>query len=182
MNRFAWILTLALTASACGGNAPTSGGAAPDGSADTAASDSSASDTGAADTGAADTGAADTGLPADSSASADVAAADAAADVASSNANCTFNSDCIAAERCECDEVKGCSCKIGPRGTGKSGVDACTDSNDCETALCVEGPPSDGKFYCSGPCSSASDCKGKLPICSNIAFVGKVCIRDPKAP
>ena len=165
-------LTVLIAASGCGSSAtPSNGGAL-----------TADSTTGTGDSAGSDTASADTALPQDSSASADASAADVAADVASSNADCTFNADCIASERCECDEIKGCLCKFGPRGTGKSGVDACKDGNDCETALCIEGPPSDGNFYCSGPCASAGDCKGKLPICSNIAFVGKVCIRDPKAP
>lgn len=100
------------------------------------------------------------------------------ADVSSSDKACTFNADCPAAERCECSVAKGCFCKIGARGTGKSGLDICKDGNDCETALCVEGPG--GAYYCSGPCKSAADCAGKLPLCSNIAFVGQICIRDPK--
>ncbi|TNE51451.1 MAG: hypothetical protein EP343_04970 [Deltaproteobacteria bacterium] len=93
----------------------------------------------------------------------------------SSMKTCTFNADCPTGERCECDEQTGCFCKVGQRGTGKSGVDVCTTGNDCETALCNEG--SDGNFYCSGPCESDSDCQSKLPICSNITFLGKVCIR-----
>lgn len=174
-------LTVLIAASACGSSStPSSGGAL-----------TADSTTGTADGAGSDTASADTALPQDSSATADSSAADTAvdtaapdiaSDIASSNADCTFNADCVASERCECDEIKGCLCKFGPRGTGKSGVDACKDGNDCETALCIEGPPSDGNFYCSGPCASAGDCKGKLPICSNIAFVGKVCIRDPKAP
>lgn len=174
-------LTVLIAASACGGSSTPSSGGALTADSTTGTADSAGSDTASADTSA------DTALPQDSSASADTSPADTAApdtasDVASSNADCTFNADCIASERCECDEIKGCFCKIGARGTGKSGVDACKDGNDCETALCVEGPPSDKLFYCSGPCASAGDCKSKLPICSNIAFVGKVCIRDPKAP
>ena len=174
-------LTVLIAASACGGSSTPSSGSAL----------TADSTTGTADSAGSDTASADTALPQDSSATADTSPADTAADaaapdiasdIASSNADCTFNADCIASERCECDEIKGCFCKFGPRGTGKSGVDACKDGNDCETALCIEGPPSDKLFYCSGPCSSAGDCKGKLPICSNIAFVGKVCIRDPKAP
>lgn len=93
----------------------------------------------------------------------------------SSNKTCTFNTDCPTGERCECDEQTGCFCKVGARGTGKSGVDPCKSGDDCETALCNEG--TDGSFYCSGPCESDSDCQSKLPICSNIAFLGKVCIR-----
>jgi hypothetical protein len=50
------------------------------------------------------------------------------------------------------------------------------DGNDCATALCVEG---NGAFYCSGPCGSPSDCGPHLPLCSNIAFLGPVCVRQP---
>lgn len=94
-----------------------------------------------------------------------------------SGKTCTFNSDCPTTERCECSEVAGCFCRTGARGTGKNGVDPCKNGQDCETALCVEG--SDGLFYCSGACQTDSDCAQKLPICSNISFLGRVCIRKP---
>lgn len=90
--------------------------------------------------------------------------------------SCTFNADCPTAERCECDESTGCFCQPGQRGTGKNGVDVCKTGNDCETSLCNEG--SDGNFYCSGPCNQDSDCAAKLPLCANISFVGKICIRQ----
>ncbi|MBI5544827.1 MAG: hypothetical protein HY901_13135 [Deltaproteobacteria bacterium] len=100
----------------------------------------------------------------------------------SSDDPCTFNADCtLLTERCECDEIEGCFCKAGPRGAGRSGVALCNSGNDCETALCIEGWPA-GTSYCSGPCTgSGTDggCGPALPVCSNIAFVGKVCIRDP---
>ncbi len=105
----------------------------------------------------------------------------AASDVQSSNKSCTFNVDCIDSERCECTLAKGCFCKVGVRGTGKSGVDTCKDGNDCETALCIEGPKYQSSYYCSGPCNTAADCAKILPTCSSIAFVGKICIRDPLA-
>ena len=92
---------------------------------------------------------------------------------------CTFNEDCIDEERCECDLHEGCFCRVGPRGEGRSGVDTCEDGNDCETALCVEGP--EDVYYCSGPCSGPEDCGPALPICSNIAFLGQICIRDPES-
>ena len=89
---------------------------------------------------------------------------------------CTFNEDCIAEERCECDIEEGCFCRLGPRGTGQSGVDTCDDGNDCETALCVEGH--DDLYYCSGPCEDEDDCGPALPVCADIAFVGRICIRE----
>jgi len=91
-----------------------------------------------------------------------------------SGAECTFNADCPSSERCECDEATGCFCFAGVRGTGRNGVAPCVTSNDCETALCVEG---DGGFYCSGPCTGPGDCGPRLPRCSNIAFIGRICIR-----
>ncbi|MGI5865309.1 MAG: hypothetical protein ACOX6T_25090 [Myxococcales bacterium] len=90
---------------------------------------------------------------------------------------CSFNSDCIPSERCECDESTGCLCVIGARGTGVNGVDQCNDGNDCESAVCLEGPGD--VLYCSGPCVTADDCGPQLPICADIAFVGRICIRDP---
>jgi hypothetical protein len=89
---------------------------------------------------------------------------------------CSFNADCGAALRCGC--VDGaCACEAGARGIGQSGVDACTTGNDCASALCIE--DNLGGFTCSGACATATDCAAKLPICSDIAFVGRVCIRDP---
>ena len=90
---------------------------------------------------------------------------------------CSFNSDCPTDERCGCDETTGCFCECGERGTGVNGVDTCSEGNDCESALCVEGPA--GDYYCSGECVDENDCTGALPICSDIAFVGRICIRDP---
>ena len=95
----------------------------------------------------------------------------------SSNKTCSFNRECPGNERCEC-KAGDCKCKIGPRGKGKNGVDTCKSGEDCESALCIEGHG--GTFYCSGECKSDSDCKDKLPVCSNIAFVGQVCIRKKK--
>lgn len=102
---------------------------------------------------------------------------DAASDAGpGSGAPCTFNSDCPDAERCACTEADGCACETGARGTGQSGVDTCVDGNDCETSLCVEGPGTD--FICSGPCVDDSDCTGQLPVCADITFVGRICIRQ----
>jgi hypothetical protein len=97
------------------------------------------------------------------------------ADMESSNQSCTFNQDCPEYERCECDENTGCLCKIGVRGTGVNGVDTCTNGNDCQSSLCAEG--NSDIYYCSGPCQNDADCGINLPICSNIAYIGKICIR-----
>ncbi len=94
----------------------------------------------------------------------------------SSGLDCTFNSDCPLAERCECADF-ACTCQIGQRGTGVAGVDPCIDGNDCESSLCVEG--NGGIYFCSGECTSAAQCGPNLPLCANIAFIGQVCIRDP---
>lgn len=91
---------------------------------------------------------------------------------------CAFNRECNAALRCECSESAGCACKAGARGTGMSGVTPCADGNDCASSVCVEGPPDSGTF-CSDECTTSADCTGKLPLCSDIAFVGRICIRQP---
>jgi hypothetical protein len=87
---------------------------------------------------------------------------------------CTFNSDCPPNERC--DELAGFLCTAGPRGTGQNGVDPCGNSNDCDTALCVEGWPA-GTYYCSGPCSGDAGCGPKLPRCIYVSFLGDICAR-----
>ncbi len=96
------------------------------------------------------------------------------------DAACSFNADCQSALRCACVEGEGCTCEPGARGTGQNGVDTCNgaaNGADCESALCIEGQG--GTFYCSDQCETAADCAGKLPLCADIAFVGRVCIRDP---
>ncbi len=90
-------------------------------------------------------------------------------------ATCTLNRDCVADARCECSEAAGCACRTGVRGTGKNGLDTCTDGNDCASALCVEGPGS--VYYCSDECASDTGCTGKLPMCLDVAFIGKICAR-----
>ena len=137
---------------------------------------SSSSSTSKGDGNAADAGAGDSASSVAPDASGASATGDASSvDAAGSGAVCTFNADCPTAERCECSEATGCFCHIGTRGTGKNGVDTCKDGNDCETALCVEGPSS--VFYCSGPCTSASGCTGMLPMCIDVAGIGKICTR-----
>lgn len=88
---------------------------------------------------------------------------------------CTFNADCGRDLRCSCSDG-ACVCAAGVRGCGASGVDACVDSDDCSTALCVEGQG--GAFFCSGPCAVDDDCGPALPVCADIAFVGRICIRE----
>lgn len=92
-------------------------------------------------------------------------------------APCSFNRDCHSALRCDCDLDAGCACAPGPRGSGRAGADRCDGGNDCASSVCVEGPG--GVYYCSGECVTAADCAGALPLCSDVAFVGRICIRDP---
>lgn len=96
------------------------------------------------------------------------------------DADCALNADCQAALRCACTEATGCSCQPGARGTGQNGIDVCdagANGADCESALCIEGP--NGSYYCSDSCQTNADCMGQLPKCTNIAFVGQICVRDP---
>ncbi len=88
---------------------------------------------------------------------------------------CSFNRDCQNGLRCECDGE--CACAVGARGTGQKGVDSCDSGNQCSSALCLEGP--DGKFLCSDECVDTGDCPAKLPRCEDVAFVGRICIRQP---
>jgi hypothetical protein len=149
-------LAAALGLAACGGSASPTDGPAP---ADAAPLADAAGDLGAT---------ADGTAPVD-------AGGDLGAGGDASHALCTFNADCPAAERCECDLVAGCSCELGARGTGVCGVDPCVDGNDCATALCVEGASG---YYCSCPCSGAGDCGPQLPVCAGIAGLGQICIRQ----
>jgi hypothetical protein len=88
---------------------------------------------------------------------------------------CTFNADCERDLRCACVD-EACACQAGTRGCGTNGVDECSDGNDCVTSLCVEG--NGGASFCSGPCTSDDDCGPALPVCADIAFLGRVCIRE----
>ncbi len=90
---------------------------------------------------------------------------------------CSFNRDCVTAERCECSETAGCRCAPGARGTGRSGLDQCASGNDCESALCVEA--NGGVSLCSAPCTTVDDCPSALPRCLSVATVGRFCARDP---
>ncbi len=89
---------------------------------------------------------------------------------------CSFNRDCVIADRCECNGGT-CTCKVGVRGTGQNGVDGCDSGNQCASAVCAEG--NKGAYYCSGECLTPSDCKTKLPLCEDISFVGRICVRNP---
>jgi hypothetical protein len=109
------------------------------------------------------------------------AAPDAAPDVAldSSGRTCSFNRDCPDVERCACEESAGCRCLVGPRGTGRAGVDVCTSGDDCASALCVEA--NGAVSLCSDACTAASECPGALPRCLSVPLVGRFCARDPAA-
>ncbi len=102
---------------------------------------------------------------------------DSAVEAGGSHATCSFNADCPASERCACSDTTGCFCETGARGAGACGVDACSSGNDCASAVCVEGPA--GAFVCSCACSGNADCGGALPLCTAIAYVGTICVRQP---
>jgi len=130
----------------------------------------------ASDSGAADTATGDTGAAADATVDAD--AAPAVHDGPGETGDlCSFNDDCRATHRCECTEADGCGCAPGKRGTGRNGVDPCTSGDQCSSAICVEGPT--GAHVCSGACATEADCTSVLPLCSDIQFVGRICIRSP---
>lgn len=90
---------------------------------------------------------------------------------------CAFNKDCAQGLRCECTEADGCACRMGARGTGRNGVTVCTSGNDCASSVCVEGP--DGMSYCSDECVDGMGCMGMLPQCTDVSFVGRICVRTP---
>jgi hypothetical protein len=90
---------------------------------------------------------------------------------------CSFNADCGEGLRCACDGT--CACEVGARGTGRLNA-SCTTGNDCASSVCLEGPPP--TTLCTEACVDDGDCGGDLPICADIAFVGRVCIREPPAP
>lgn len=112
---------------------------------------------------------------------------DAAKDAKTRDANgpgeagteCSFNHDCQLALRCDCDVAFPCECTPGARGTGKNGLDVCDSGNNCVSSVCVEGPGDSGTSYCSDECVDNSDCTGKLPQCTTVSFVGRICIRKP---
>jgi hypothetical protein len=92
-------------------------------------------------------------------------------------AACTFNRECVAADRCACDVKTGCFCELGARGSGENGVTPCTSSNDCKSSLCVEGMG--GISYCSDECESAAQCGAMLPRCLEVTLIGRICTRAP---
>lgn len=88
--------------------------------------------------------------------------------------DCTFNRDCRDDERCVCDG--SCVCAFGERGAGQLG-DSCVSGDDCASSVCLEGPGD--ALMCSAPCDDGFECVDPLPLCSNVAFVGEICVRDP---
>lgn len=124
-------------------------------------------------TSACSTGTAPSSADATSEVSPDVAPEVRAGDVATGGP-CALNRECAIADRCECIDFT-CTCRRGPRGTGKSGVDTCTSGNDCASSVCVEG--SGGKSYCSDECETAATCGGALPRCLDVAGLGRICVR-----
>ncbi len=130
--------------------------------------------------GCAGTGSVDTGTSDVSDSAADTSV-DTATPIESDESNrggaCTFNRDCPADQRCGCTEADGCACEDGARGTGVNGVDTCADGNDCASSLCVEGRDA---YYCSDVCNTNEDCGPALPVCADIAFLGRVCIREAR--
>jgi hypothetical protein len=88
---------------------------------------------------------------------------------------CSFNADCGASLRCACDG--DCSCQPGVRGTGRLG-DPCESGDDCASSVCVEGPDTATSFLCSDACDDDDDCAGELPVCADIALIGRLCIRQ----
>jgi hypothetical protein len=129
------------------------------------------------DVGSSDSGASDALAPPDDAGTDDDAAPAVVDGPGAAGATCAFNRDCQAALRCECNEEDGCACADGARGTGKGGVDGCTSGDDCASSVCVDGPPSGGMF-CSDECVTSADCTGALPVCTDVAFVGRICIRQ----
>ncbi len=122
---------------------------------------------------------------ASSGGSVDSAGVDTGTSVVSDETNrdgtCAFNRECPADQRCDCTEADGCACADGARGTGRSGVDTCATGNDCASSLCIESNETNAGgavFYCSDECATHDDCTGALPVCMDVAFVGRVCVRD----
>ena len=89
---------------------------------------------------------------------------------------CAFNRECPESMFCDSDACEeGCFCALGARGTGGLG-DACTSGNDCASSICLEGPGD--ALVCSIECTE-SECDTPLPLCTDVAFVGRICVRDP---
>jgi len=93
-------------------------------------------------------------------------------------ADCVFNQDCDPSLRCSACDAGYCFCEPGARGAGKNGVDTCDSGDQCESALCVEGPSSTGESYCSADCSPGhATCAGMLPKCVTVSGLGSFCAR-----
>ncbi len=124
----------------------------------------------------------DGGTPAVDASAVDASSAEVSSDTfdpREAGGTCSFNRDCVASERCSCTTASGCRCVLGPRGTGRAGVDRCASGDACESALCIEG--NGGAMLCSAPCETAGECPAALPRCINVATVGRFCARDPGA-
>ena len=145
-------------------------------------------DAGPADSGTVDAGLIDAGLvdsgadDADDAGAIDAGADDSGADDAGvidagPPIPCAFNRECPDTMFCDsnaCEE--GCYCALGERGTGALG-DACASGNDCASSICLEGPGD--ALLCSIECEDDLDCGGMLPNCTDVAFVGRICVRTP---
>lgn len=115
--------------------------------------------------------------------SVDASSDDAGSDDAGSDAGpvdagppipCAFNRECPESMFCDSDACEeGCFCALGARGTGALG-DACTSGNDCASSICLEGPGD--VLMCSIECTE-SECGAPLPVCTDVAFVGRICVR-----
>lgn len=89
---------------------------------------------------------------------------------------CSFNRECQAALRCDCDGF--CACQPGVRGTGRNGVDTCDSGNQCASSVCVE--QNGGVFLCSDECVDEDDCEPGLPLCvPTVGFDNPICVRQP---
>lgn len=100
---------------------------------------------------------------------------DVPSDPANRDGVCVFNRECPADQRCDCVDY-ACSCADGARGTGSNGVDTCLTGADCASSLCVEGSGAD--YYCTDECVTSEDCEPALPQCLDVAFIGRICVRD----
>lgn len=101
------------------------------------------------------------GSPAPVDAAADAAPADTASVCTVPNeCPCFSNDDCPDGTRCHSDGTD-VYCEPGPRGTGAAGT-VCTNENDCESSLCVEGADT---MRCSKTWMSPTECPPELPRC-----------------
>lgn len=171
--KFLSLLIVLLASSACGDD-----DTAPDAATD-AARDASMADAAAIDAGEDATTDATTDIDAPATDASTDASTDAGIDAPATDAGpieCAFNRECPGTMRCECDEATGCSCAPGDRGEGTIG-DSCATGNECASSVCLEGPGD--ALMCSEECAGPSDCRAPLPVCADIAFVGRICVRMP---